>query len=198
MKYGYARVSSVGQNLDVQFKQLQDYGCGKIFKEKVSGRTKERKELQAMLKLATKGDTIVVPKLDRLARSTRDALTIIDDLNNREIALVILNMGGDVVNTSTAIGKLLITVLSGIAEFEADMTKERQTEGIAEAKLRGVYKGRPKKYTGKHSGLNHAVDLFVNRDTNKYTVKQICEITKIGRSTLYRELQERGLQEAVI
>lgn len=198
MKYGYARVSSVGQNLDVQFKQLQDYGCGKIFKEKVSGRTKERKELQAMLKLATKGDTVVVPKLDRLARSTRDALTIIDDLNNREIALVILNMGGDVVNTSTAIGKLLITVLSGIAEFEADMTKERQTEGIAEAKLRGVYKGRPKKYTGKHSGLNHAVDLFVNRDTNKYTVKQICEITKIGRSTLYRELQERGLQEAVI
>jgi len=198
MKYGYARVSSVGQNLDVQFKQLQDYGCGKIFKEKVSGRTKERKELQAMLKLATKGDTIVVPKLDRLARSTRDALTIIDDLNNREIALVILNMGGDVVNTSTAIGKLLITVLSGIAEFEADMTKERQTEGIAEAKLRGVYKGRPKKYTGKHSGLNHAVDLFVNRDTNKYTVKQICEITKIGRSTLYRDLQERGLQETVM
>lgn len=197
MKYGYARVSSVGQNLDVQIKQLQEYGCGKIYKEKVSGRTKERKELQAMLKLATKGDTIVVPKLDRLARSTRDALTIIDDLNNREIALVILNMGGDVVNTSTAIGKLLITVLSGIAEFEADMTKERQAEGIAEAKLRGVFKGRPKKYTEKHSGLNHAVDLFVNRDTNKYTVKQICEITKIGRSTLYRELQERGLHKAV-
>ncbi|RUT43267.1 recombinase family protein [Paenibacillus anaericanus] len=198
MIYGYARVSSVGQNLDVQFKQLQDYGCGKIFKEKVSGRTRERKELQAMLASASEGDTIVVPKLDRLARSTRDALTIIDDLNKRKIALVILNMGGDVVNTATAIGKLLITVLSGIAEFEADMTKERQTEGIAEAKLRGVYKGRPKKYTGKHSGLNHAIDLFVNRNTNKYTVKQICEITKIGRSTLYRELQERGLQEAVI
>ncbi|WJH34280.1 recombinase family protein [Paenibacillus sp. CC-CFT747] len=191
--YGYARVSSTGQNLDAQIKQLEEYGCQKIYQEKISGRTAERKEFQTLLATLTAGDSLVVTKLDRFARSTKDALNIIEDLKEREIALVILNMGGDVVNTSTAVGKLIITVLCGIAEFEADMIRERQIEGIAEAKKRGVYKGRPKRYTDKHSGLAHAIDLFVNRESNGYTVKQICDITKIGRSSLYRELQERGI-----
>ncbi len=95
-------------------------------------------------------------------------------------------MGGDKVGTGTAIGKLMITVLSGIAEFEADMIKERQLEGIEEAKKRGVYKGRPAKYTEKHRGLQHALELFHKRESNKLTVKAIEEITKISRATLYR------------
>ncbi|MDD1513808.1 recombinase family protein [Priestia megaterium] len=130
-----------------------------------------------------KGDTIVVTKLDRFARSTKDALSTIEYLNNKGVSLVVLNMGGDKVDTATAIGKLMITVLSGIAEFEADMIKERQLEGIEEAKKRGVYKGRPAKYTEKHRGLQHAIELFHNRDTNKLTVKEIEEITKISRAT---------------
>lgn len=85
----------------------------------------------------------------------------------------------------------MITVLSGIAEFEADMIRERQLEGIALAKDRNVYKGKPKKYTEKHRGLQHALGLFHNRDTNKMTVKQIEEITKISRATLYRAVKEQ-------
>ncbi|MBU8689491.1 recombinase family protein [Priestia megaterium] len=191
MKYGYARVSSVGQNLTAQIRQLKEAGCEGIFKEKVSGRKKEdREQFNILLEKVEKGDTIVVTKLDRFARSTKDALSTIEYLNNKGVSLVVLNMGGDKVDTATAIGKLMITVLSGIAEFEADMIKERQLEGIEEAKKRGVYKGRPAKYTEKHRGLQHAIELFHNRDTNKLTVKEIEEITKISRATLYRAVKK--------
>ncbi|PFK77418.1 resolvase [Priestia megaterium] len=187
MKYGYARVSSVGQNLTAQIRQLEEVGCDLVFKEKVSGRKKEdREQFNILLEKVQKGDTIVVTKLDRFARSTKDALSTIEYLNNKEVSLIVLNMGGDKVDTGTAIGKLMITVLFGIAEFEADMIKERQLEGIEEAKKRGVYKGRPAKYTEKHRGLQHALELFHNRDSNKLTVKAIEEITKISRATLYR------------
>ena len=192
MKYGYARVSSVGQNLTAQIRQLEEVGCDLVFKEKVSGRKKEeREQFNILLETVQKGDTIVVTKLDRFARSTKDALSTIEYLNNKGVSLIVLNMGGDKVDTGTAIGKLMITVLSGIAEFEADMIKERQLEGIEEAKKRGVYKGRPAKYTEKHRGLQHAIELFHNRDTNKLTVKEIEEITKISRATLYRAVRNQ-------
>jgi DNA invertase Pin-like site-specific DNA recombinase len=93
------------------------------------------------------GDTIVVTKLDRFARITKDALNTIEYIKSKRVSLIVLNMGGDKIDTGTAKGKLMITVLSGITEFEADMIKERHLEGIVEAKQRGVYKGRPKKYT---------------------------------------------------
>jgi DNA invertase Pin-like site-specific DNA recombinase len=191
MKYGYSRVSSVGQNLDVQISKLQECGCDKIFKEKISGRNKDnRPEFKKLLETIKEGDTVVVTKLDRMARSTKDALEVIDLLNEKNVSLVVLNMGGSELDTSTAIGKLMVTVLSGIAEFEADMIKERQLEGIQLAKQRGVYKGRPKKYTEKHAGLQHAIELFNKRDENKKTVDEICTITKVSRATLYRALRE--------
>lgn len=186
MLYGYARVSSKGQNLDAQVSQLKEYGCERILKEKVSGRTTERKQFQALLESVQPGDTVVVTKLDRFARSTKDALSIIDQLNKRSVALVVLNMGGDTLDTSTAIGKLMVTMLAGIAEFEADMIKERQLEGIALAKQRGVYKGRPKTYTQYHKGLEYALKLFAEREQNQMTVDEICKITSISRATLYR------------
>lgn len=191
MKYGYGRVSSSGQNLTAQIKQLEEAGCESIFKEKVSGRTKEdRGQFNILLDTVQEGDCIVVTKLDRFARSTKDALSTIEYLNNKGVSLIVLNMGGDKIDTGTAIGKLMITVLSGIAEFEADMIKERQIEGIAEAKARGVYKGRPKKYTKNNKGLKFAMELFRNRDTNNMTVKEIEEVTKISRATLYRAVRE--------
>lgn len=196
MKYGYGRVSSAGQNLSVQVKQLQEAGCDTIFKEKVSGRKKEKREqFNLLLETLEEGDTIVVTKLDRFARSTKDALNTIEYLNSKGVSLIVLNMGGDKIDTSTAIGKLMITVLSGIAEFEADMIKERQLEGIEEAKKRGVYKGRPKKYTENNRGLQYALELFHSRATNKLTVKEIEEITKISRATLYRVARERGIKK---
>ena len=134
MIYGYARVSSTTQKLDTQVAQLIAYGCEKIFQEKLSGRSlTHRTQFSALLDRVAIGDTIVVTKLDRFARSTQDALNTMATLTERGVSLVVLNMGGDVVDTSTAIGKLLITVLAGIAEFEADLIKERQIEGIAAA-----------------------------------------------------------------
>ncbi len=187
--YGYSRVSSISQSLDTQVQALKEYGCEKIFREKISGRTLRRPQFQNLLHTLAQGDSVVVTKLDRFARSTRDALATIEALNQKGVSLVVLNMGGDVVNTSTPIGKLMITVLSGIAEFEADMIHERQLEGIAIAKERGVYKGRPQTYTGYHKGLQHALKLFSERCENKMSVNEICEITKISRATLYRALK---------
>jgi DNA invertase Pin-like site-specific DNA recombinase len=187
MIYGYARVSSTTQHLDTQVAQLTAYGCEKVFQEKLSGRTlKHRAQFSALLDQVTSGDTVVVTKLDRFARSTQDALNTMAALTERGVSLVVLNMGGDVVDTATAIGKLLITVLAGIAEFEADLIKERQIEGIAAAKARGVYKGRPRTYTVHHMGLTHALELLVARDTNHLTVNDICAMTQVSRATLYR------------
>lgn len=195
MKYGYARVSSAGQNLDAQINQLNDVKCEKIFREKVSGRQKEgRQQLRILLEMVKEGDSIVVTKLDRFARSTKDALNTIEELNKKGVTLIVLNMGGDRVDTSTPIGKLMITVLAGIAEFEADMIRERQLEGIQEAKKRGVYKGRPKKYTEKNEALNYALKLLNERSINGMTVRKIEEITKISRATLYREEKNRKIR----
>lgn len=191
MIYGYARVSSKGQNIQTQLDKLMEFGCNKIIQEKVSGRSLDKREkFNTLLRNVQKGDKIVVTKLDRFARSTKDALNTIELLDKKGVSLVVLNMGGDRIDTSSATGKLIITVLAGIAEFEADMIKERQLEGIAKAKERGVYKGRPKTYTGKHKGLEHALELFNNRENNKMTVSQIGEITGISRATLYREAKK--------
>ncbi|RKL65078.1 resolvase [Salipaludibacillus neizhouensis] len=195
MKYGYARVSSIGQNLTTQINTLKQQGCEKIFQEKVSGKNKnDRQSFNELLETVKENDSIVVTKLDRFARSTKDALTTIDTLNDRGVGLVILNMGGDKVDTNTGIGKLMITVLSGIAEFEVDMIKERQLEGIQLAKQRGVYKGRPKKYTENNEGLQHALNLFNDRDKNGMTVKKIEKITNISKATIYRAVRGGGIQ----
>ncbi|WP_026565887.1 recombinase family protein, partial [Bacillus sp. UNC41MFS5] len=181
------------QDLTAQIRQLEENGCEVIFKEKVSGRNKDnREQFQMLLDKVVAGDTIVVTKLDRFARSTKDALATIEALNAKNVSLVVLNMGGDKVDTSTAIGKLMVTVLAGIAEFEADMIKERQLEGIALAKERNVYQGKPKKYTERHRGLQHALELYADRDNNGLTVNAISEITKISRATIYRAVREQG------
>src|SRR5699024_6140230 len=141
-----------------------------------------RKEFNRLLDTVQSSDVMVVTKLDRFARSARDALNTINYLNEKDVSLVILNMGGDKVDTSTPIGKLLITVLAGIAEFEADLNRERQAEGIIEAKKRGAFRGRPKRYTENNPGLQHAIELFEQRDENGLTVNDIANITKISRA----------------
>lgn len=186
MKYGYARVSSATQDLAVQMQQLNEFSCEKIYQEKVSARNAEnRKEFMKLLEAVKKGDVIVVTKLDRFARSTRDALNIVESLKQKSVGLVVMNMGGEVLDTQTPSGRLLITMLTGFAEFEVEMNRERQKDGISFAKSRGVYRGRPKKFGTYHKGLQHALKLFQERDVNKMTVSEICDITKVGRSTLY-------------
>lgn len=187
MMYGYARVSSPTQNLETQVASLTAYGCQKIFQETSSGRSlRPRAQFAALLDRVQAGDVLVVTKLDRFARSSQDALNTLATLADQGVSLVVLNLGGDVVDTATAIGKLLMTVLAGVAEFEADLIHERQREGVAAAKARGVYRGRPRTYTVHHKGITHALALFAARDTNHLTVNDICAMTHISRATLYR------------
>ena len=134
---GYARVSTVGQSLDAQLQALAE--CSKIFQEKVSGAKDDRPQLSLMLDFVREGDVVMVTKLDRLARNTRHLLEISEYLQQRQVALRILNLG---VDTSTPTGKLMLTMIGAIATFERELMLERQAEGIELAKQRGVYKGR--------------------------------------------------------
>jgi len=143
MKIGYGRVSSWGQSLDVQLEKLQ--GCDKIFSEKKSGTNDRREQLQAALEYVREGDEFVVTKLDRLGRNTRELLNIIHKLISKGVTLKVLDQS---IDTSTSVGKLMISVLGSISQFENDIRKERQMDGIELAKTRGVRFGRNNKLTG--------------------------------------------------
>jgi DNA invertase Pin-like site-specific DNA recombinase len=190
MKYGYGRVSTHHQELDAQIKALKHAGAEKIFSEKVSGKDLDRAGLQKLLNELEDGDTLIITKMDRIARNVQDGIRLIDSLNEIGINLHVLNMG---VFDNSPTSKLIRNILLSVGEWEREMILERQREGIQEAKQRGVYKGRIKKYTDKHMGLNHALELFNNRDTNKMTVKEIEAITGISKATLYREAKQRGI-----
>jgi DNA invertase Pin-like site-specific DNA recombinase len=140
MKIGYARTSTADQQagLDAQLSELQRLGCDKIFSEQVSS-VARRDQLEAALDYLRDGDTLVVTKLDRLARSVRDLLTIIERVQGKDASIEIGNLGR---LDDTATGKLMMTMLGAIAAFEREMMLERQREGIATAKAEGKYKGR--------------------------------------------------------
>lgn len=140
MLIGYARTSTLDQDagFEAQLRDLTAQGCEKLFQEQASS-VAPRKQLEAALEFARQGDTLVVTKLDRLARSVVHLGKIIETLEAKGVALRILNMG---VDTSTPTGKLMLNVLGGVAQFEREMMLERQREGIAKAKAEGAYKGR--------------------------------------------------------
>ncbi|MBG9479380.1 recombinase family protein [Lysinibacillus sphaericus] len=183
MKYGYARVSTIHQDLESQLQQLENENCDVIYNEKISGTKKERPEFQKLINVLNEGDTLVVTKVDRFARNTKNALEIIQDLFNRNIRVHILNMG---IIENTPSGKLIFSIFSAFAEFERDMIVERTQEGKAIAKQKeGFSEGRPKKYTKKQ--LDHAMQL---KDSGM-SYKQISDVTGISKSTLTREYSKR-------
>jgi DNA invertase Pin-like site-specific DNA recombinase len=141
MLIGYARVSSAGQSLEAQLEALQAAGCEKIYSEKRSGKTAaDRAELAKALDQIRKGDTLVVTRLDRLARSVTDLHRIMEQLATEGVSFRCLQQGG--VDTSTSTGKLTLAILGAVAEFENDIRRERQRDGIQRAKAKGVYRGR--------------------------------------------------------
>src|SRR4030095_16379853 len=142
-KIGYARVSTQDQNLDLQLRALKKAGCRKIFQEKVSAVTRSRPEFQRMLDQLREGDVIVVWKLDRLARSTRDLLETMETI--REAGARFQSLSEPWADTTTHAGKMIMTVFAGIAEFERDLIRERATAGRKAAMKRGVRFGRPPK-----------------------------------------------------
>jgi DNA invertase Pin-like site-specific DNA recombinase len=141
MLIGYARTSTIEQDagLEAQERDLKVLGCEKIFREQVSAMAKERPQLQAAMSFARQWDTLVITKPDRLARSVRDLLSIVQTLKDKGVGIRVLSMG---LNTQGPEGKLMLTVLGAVAEFERDIMLTRQREGIAKAKSEGRYKGR--------------------------------------------------------
>lgn len=141
MLYGYARVSTDGQSLESQLAQLQ--GCCKVFAEKISGAVTERPALKRLLRAVKAGDTVVVTRLDRLARSTRDLLNILASLAEKNVAF--RSIADAWADTTTPHGRLMLTLLGGIAEFERELIRIRTSEGRARAVANGVRLGRPPK-----------------------------------------------------
>ncbi|MGN8843398.1 MULTISPECIES: recombinase family protein [Bacillaceae] len=186
MKYGYARVSTMHQDLQVQLKQLENENCDKIYSEKYSGTNKKRPEFQKLIDMLQEGDTLVVTKLDRFARSTQDALEIIKDLFERNIKVHVLNMG---VIENTPTGRLIFTIFSAFAEFERDMIVERTQEGKMLAKQNPDFReGRPKKFSRQQ--INHALSLLDN-----HSYKQVEDMTGISVSTLVRAKKKNKAEQ---
>ena len=143
MLIGIARTSTLEQKagLEAQLRELEAYGCEKIYQEQVSS-VAEREQLNAALSSLRSGDKLVVTKLDRLARSVKHLGEIVETINKADASLVILDMGGTAIDTSNPTGKLILNVMSSVAQFEREMMLERQREGIAKPKAEGKYKGR--------------------------------------------------------
>lgn len=184
MKYGYARVSTVHQDLESQIQTLEKEGCDIIYSEKFTGTKKDRPEFNKLLEILKEGDTLVITKLDRFARSTTDGINTIKELFEKGVKVHVLNMG---LVEDTPTGRLILNVMLSFAEFERDMIIERTQEGKAIAKQKPDFReGRPKLYSKKQ--IEHAIRL---KENNSY--KQVEEMTGISKSTLIRAKKERGL-----
>lgn len=185
LKIGYARVSTLDQEagLDEQLKKLEEAGClpRYIYKEQVSSVGK-RPELEAALSKIREGDQLVVTKLDRLARSVKHLGEIVDRLKDEGASLLVLNMQ---IDTSTATGKLMLNMLGSVAEFEREMMLERQREGIAKAQAEGKYKGRKATAQAKAEDVQRL-------DKEGVGPSEIARRLSIGRSSVYRILNEKG------
>lgn len=181
MIVGYARTSTTDQmaGFEAQVAQLRQHGCEKIFQEQVSA-VKQRDKLDAALEFVREGDIFVVTKLDRLARSTNHLLDIVDHLRSKKVTLRILNIGLDSENPT---GKLMLTMLGAIAEFEREMMLERQRDGIAAAKEQGKYKGRAPTARSKSDDVLRLASTGI-------TKQQISEQLGIGIASVYRILAE--------
>ena len=181
MRLGYVRVSTVEQSESRQMVTMLEYGVEKIFSEKISAKDTNRPKLQELLDFAREGDTIYIHEFSRLARNTADLLSIVEDLNSRGIRLVSKK---EAIDTTTATGKLMLTMIAAIATFERDNLRERQMEGIAIAKAQGVYKGR-KPIEVEDFGKYY--DMWSRREINK---TQLAKLLHISRPTLNHLFEE--------
>jgi len=178
-KIGYARVSTAGQSLDVQLDSLKKYGCDKIYQEKRSGTTADRPELTSVIDYVRDGDSLVITKLDRLARSTFHLTQIADGLNKKGVELVVIDQN---IDTSTPTGKLLFNMLASIAEFETEIRKERQLEGIAKAKDNGVKFGAKAKLT------DNQLDMMRQKRAGGALIKDLMSEFSLSKASVYRLL----------
>ena len=181
MRVGYVRVSTAEQNEARQLEALQKYDIEKWYTEKVSGKDTRREQLQLMLDFVREGDEVYVMDFSRLSRSVQDLLSIVDLLKNKSVRLVSIKENLD---TSTPTGKLLLTMVGAIAEFERQNTLERQREGVVIAKREGKYKGR------KPKELENFDDVYKEWVDKKITVVAAAEMLGISRGTFYNKAKQ--------
>ena len=192
MIYGYARVSTVGQSingssLEEQVAALTEYGCNQIITEAYTGKTVDRPQFTALLSKLQSGDTLVVTKLDRFARSTVEGVQTVRELFARDVKVHILNIG---LIENTLSGNLILTVFLAFAEFERGMILERTQNGKALAKMQpGFREGRPPKY--KPAQINHALELL----GSGLSYRQVENVTGISKSTLVRAKRTKHQSE---
>lgn len=188
MKIGYARVSTVGQSLEGQIEQLLEQGveADNIYKEKVTGTsTKQRTELENLLKHVRAGDEVIVSKIDRLARSIQDLNKIVERLTEKGVSIRFLqdNLHFEA-GSNSAMNTLIFNMLGSFAQFERDLIVQRTSEGRERAKKQGKHLGRPSQ---PKSSIERAVKLFHQREVNELSVNDIVDMTGVPRSTIYRE-----------
>lgn len=181
MVLGYVRVSTVEQNEARQMETMKKYGVEKIFAEKVSAKNAERPKLKELLEFAREGDTIIIHDFSRLARNTKDLLNIVETLNTKGITLI---SSKESIDTSTPTGKLLLTVIGAISEFERTNLLERQAEGIAIAKTKGIYKGR------KAIEVENFSEYYTKWKNREYSKADLMKILGISRPTLNKIFEE--------
>lgn len=183
MLVGYARVSTLEQDVTPQIDELEKAGCERVFRDKVSGTKTERPGLQEALDFLREGDSLVVWRLDRLGRSLRHLIDTISDLESRGIGFRSLQ---EAIDTTTSGGRLIFHIFGALAEFERNLIRERTMAGLRAARARGRMGGRPRKLDAKKTHL--AFQLY---DEKKYAVKEICQMLGVSKPTLYAYLSRR-------
>ncbi|MEW4571294.1 recombinase family protein [Tautonia sp. JC769] len=182
MKIGYARVSTIEQNLDLQQDALKQAGCEKIIVDKASGSRRDRIGLEQVREQLRKGDVLVVWRLDRLGRSLKHLIELMNELEEQGIGFQSVT---EAIDTTTPGGKLIFHIFGALAEFERNLIRERTRAGLEAARARGRQGGRPKKKDAKQRAL--AVQLY---EEKKHSVGEICAMLGISRPTLYAYIRE--------
>ena len=180
MLVGYARVSTDDQDMIRQTYQLRGVGCEKIYQEVMTGTKKHRPQMEAMLEFIREGDVVVVCELTRISRSTKDLFSLVEKIEEK--GAKIKSLKEDWLDTTTAHGKLMFTMMAGLAQFERDLISERTKEALRAKKAAGVKLGRPRV---NDEQLEKAVRLYM---TKEFEIEEIEQLTKISKSTLYREI----------
>ncbi|WP_393964371.1 recombinase family protein [Exiguobacterium sp. S22-S28] len=179
--FGYARVSTQDQILDLQIDALEKAGAAVIYKEKITGTRKERPELEQLLKAISKGDSVVVYKLDRISRSTKHLIELVETFEEKEVNFISIQ---DNIDTSTAMGRFFFRTMANIAELERDIISERTKSGLQSARMRGRNGGRPSK---DPKLVERALKLHSSK---QYSIKEITDMTGVSKSVLYRALEK--------
>lgn len=182
MIFGYARVSTEDQNLNLQIDALTQHGIDKLFQEKMTGSKRDRPQLEDMIKGLREGDSVVIYKLDRISRSTKHLIELSETFEELSVNFISIQ---DNVDTSTSMGRFFFRVMASLAELERDITIERTKSGLEAARARGKKGGRPSK-------ANQSIALALKMyDSKEYSINQILDASKLSKTTLYRYLNGR-------